>query len=273
MKRVMIVLFVGIIALMAVISAGADTIGTLVCIGMTEEDVKQWTSDIASYEGKDTPYVNPHRIVFFDDLNSMVLALKGGEIDRFSIGMMMAQYIAARNEDFSVANRQHQAILGYSIAMSDKDSDLIEAMNVQIESMKEDGTIDALKKKYIDELGASDPEPVTLPKTGGRTIRIAVTGDLPPLDLILPDGTPAGFNTAFLAELSKRMDVTFELVNISSNARALALSSGEVDALFWTRSTYDADGNELPFPLDRIDNISITIPYLLDNRDAVWRNE
>ena len=100
-----------------------------------------------------------------------------------------------------------------------------------------------------------------------------MTGDLPPLDLILPDGTPAGFNTAFLAELSKRMDVTFELVNISSNARALALSSGEVDALFWTRSTYDADGNELPFPLDRIDNISITIPYLLDNRDAVWRNE
>ena len=273
MKRGMIVLFVCMIALTSFFSAGADTIGSLVCIGMTEDDVKQWTSDIASYEGKDTPYVNPHRIVFFDDLNSMILALKSGKIDRLSIGMMTAQYIADRNDDLSVSNRQHQAVLGYSIAMLDTDSDMINAMNEQIRAMKEDGIIDALKTKYIEELGTSDPEPVAMPKTGGRTIRIAVTGDLPPLDLILPDGTPAGFNTAFLAELSKRMDVTFELVNISSNARALALSSGEVDALFWTRSTYDADGNELPFPLDRIDNISITIPYLLDNRDAVWRNE
>lgn len=67
MKRAMIVLFVAIIALMSVISVSADTIGSLVCIGMTEDDVKQWTSDIASYEGKDTPYVNFHTIVFFDD--------------------------------------------------------------------------------------------------------------------------------------------------------------------------------------------------------------
>ena len=48
MKRAMIVLFVAIIALMSVISVSADTIGSLVCIGMTEDDVKQWTSDIAS---------------------------------------------------------------------------------------------------------------------------------------------------------------------------------------------------------------------------------
>lgn len=59
---------------------------------MTECDVKQWTFDIASYEGNDIPYVNPHRIVFFDDLNSMVLGLKSGEIDRLSVGMMVAQY-------------------------------------------------------------------------------------------------------------------------------------------------------------------------------------
>ena len=273
MKRAMIFLFVGIIALMSVISAWADTIGTLVCIGMTEDDVKQWTSDIAFYEGKDIPYDNPHRIVFFDDLNSMVLALKSGKIDRLSIGMMTAQYIADRNDDLSVSDRQHQAVLGYSIAMLDKNSEIIDAMNAHIKSMKEDGTIDVLKTKYIDQLGTSDPEPVAMPETGSKTIRIAVTGDLPPFDLLLSDGTPAGFNTAFLAELSNRMDVRFELVNISSSARAIALSSGEVDALFWTRSTYDADGNELPFPLDRIDNISITIPYLIDNRDAVQRNE
>lgn len=273
MKRGIAVLAVCVFVLISVLSAGADTIGSLVCIGMTEDDVKQWTSDIAVYEGKDAPYTNPHTIVFFDDLNSMIMALKSGKIDRVSIGMMGARYIADRNEDLAVANRQHKAVLGHSIAMLEKDSDVIEAMNVQIRSMIKDGTIDGLKAKYIDQLGTSEPEPVPLPETGGKTIRIAVTGDLPPLDLILSDGTPAGFNTAFLAELSKRMNVNFELVSVASSARGLALSSGEVDALFWTRGTYDEDGNPLPFPLDRIDGVSITIPYLLDNRDALRRVE
>ena len=50
MKRAMIFSFVGTIALMSVISACVDTIGIIVFIGMTEDDVKQWTSDISSYE-------------------------------------------------------------------------------------------------------------------------------------------------------------------------------------------------------------------------------
>ena len=89
---------------------------------------------------------------------------------------------------------------------------------------------------YIDNLGGSDPEPITLPAIeGADTIRIAVTGDLPPMDMILEDGMPAGFNTAFLAKLSVLVGVNFELVSIESSARAVALSSGVVDALFWTR--------------------------------------
>ena len=36
-------------------------IGALTCIGMTEDDVKQWTADVAAAEGKDTPYKSNSR--------------------------------------------------------------------------------------------------------------------------------------------------------------------------------------------------------------------
>lgn len=276
MKRPVFLVLALMLAMSLVFSAPAEgtRIGTLTCIGMTEDDVKQWTSDIAAAEGKETPDVNDNTIIFYDNLQAMLLALNSGEIDRISIGSLAARYIAERNEGLVFAGRQHNTVLGYSIAMLEENSAWIEEIDSAIADMKDDGTIDALRARYIDELGASDPEAVELPVIeGADTIRIAVTGDLPPMDVILADGMPAGFNTAFLAELSERVGMNFELVSVESSARAVALSSGTVDALFWTRGTYDQDGNALPYPLDRMEGTVVSAPYLLDSRDAVSREE
>ncbi|MDO5456092.1 MAG: transporter substrate-binding domain-containing protein [Eubacteriales bacterium] len=276
MKKLSPLTLAKLLALLLPCPALADgaRIGTLVCIGMTEDDVKQWTSDVAAAEGKDTPYVNDNTIVFYDNLQAMILALNSGEIDRLSIGSLTARYIAERNEGLMFANRQHNAVLGYSIAMLEENSERLESIDTAIAGMKRDGTIDRLKAQYIDNLNAVDPEAVALPVIeGADTIRIAVTGDLPPMDVILADGTPAGFNTAFLAALSERVGVNFELVSVESSARAVALSSGTADALFWTRGTYDQDGNALPYPLDRMEGVAVSTPYLIESRDAVSRAE
>ena len=273
MKKVFCFILLLVLAVLSVsVLAEGARIGALTCIGMTEEDVKQWTADVAAAEGKATPYVNDNTIVFYDNLQTMLLALNSGEIDRMSIGSLTANYIAARNEGLVCANRQHNAVLGYSIAMLGENGAWIETINSAIADMLGDGTLDALKAQYIDNLGTADPEPVALPDIeGALTLRIAVTGDLPPMDVILADGTPAGFNTAFLAALSQRIGVNFELVSVQSSARAEALASGVVDALFWTRGVYDQDGNALPYPLDRMEGIAISTPFLMDSRDAVDR--
>ena len=110
--------------------------------------------------------------------------------------------------------------------------------------MKEDGTLSALTDQIYSEAISAVEMPVI---DGAETIRVAVTGDLPPYDYIDASGKPAGFNTAILAEISKRIGKQFELVSIESAARAIALSSGSADVVFWTRvsspdaSQYDVD--------------------------------
>ena len=273
MKKIICAILLLALAVLSVSAlAEGARIGALTCIGMTEDDVKQWTADVAAAEGKDTPYVNDNTIVFYDNIQAMLLALDSGEIDHISIGSLTANYIAAHNEGLVCANRQHNAVLGYSIAMLGENGKWIDSINTVIADMRDDGTLDALRAQYIDNLGDADPEPVALPGIeGSETIRIAVTGDLPPMDVILADGTHAGFNTAFLAALSRRVGVNFELVSVQSSARAEALASGMVDALFWTRGVYDQDGNALPYPLDRMEDIVVSAPYLMDSRDAVTR--
>lgn len=56
------------------------------------------------------------------------------------------------------------------------------------------------------------------------------------MDYIAPDGTFAGFNTAVLAEIGKRLNKNIEMVQVANVGRAAVLASGTVDVVFWTRT-------------------------------------
>ena len=93
-------------------------------------------------------------------------------------------------------------------------------------------------------------------------IRIGITGDLPLLDYIRPDGIPAGFNTAILAEISKLIGKNFVLVQVDSGSRAIALTSGEVDVIFW--AVVPQDNEILPKNFDVPEGVILTEPYFSD---------
>lgn len=248
----------------------ADKVGALMPIGLDEEGYKRWTESIAEVEGRPAGYTAPRTVVFFDNLNSMVSALKSEQINRFATAKVVGNYIVARNDDLKLIDDNFKPILGYSMAMMEKSADQIAEINTAITAMKEDGTLAKLIKENISDLAGADPAPVALPVIeGAPTLRVAVTGDMPAMDCILADGTPAGFNVAFLSELSNRINKNIELVSIESAARGSALSSGQVDALFWVIGTYDQEGNALPYPLDSMKGVSISLPYLMDSRVGV----
>jgi ABC-type amino acid transport substrate-binding protein len=123
-------------------------------------------------------------------------------------------------------------ILGtdFSFLMMEDHLTLRDEFNQAISDMKADGTLDALKASIMD-LNRTETEKID----SAETIRVGVTGDLPPIDYVDEAGIPAGFNTAVLAEISKRTGKNIELVSIESGARSLALSQGKVDVVFWSR--------------------------------------
>ena len=248
----------------------SDKVGALMPIGLDEEGYKRWTEGVAEIEGRPAGYVAPQTVVFFDNLNSMVAALKSEQINRFATAKVVGNYIVARNDDLKLIDDNFKPIFGYSMAMLEKSADQIAEINTAITAMKEDGTLANLIKANISDLAGADPAPVALPVIeGAPTLKVAVTGDMPAMDCILADGTPAGFNVALLTELGKRINKNFELVSIEASARGSALSSGQVDVLFWVVGTYDQDGKALPYPLDNMKGVAISLPYLMDSRVGV----
>ena len=131
----------------------------------------------------------------------------------------------------------------FAFLLMEEKTELRDQLNEAIEDMKSDGTLDRLIQEQIDDvIAGKEATPVSMPQIeGAPIIKIAVTGSLPPMDYVAPDGNPAGFNTAVLAEIADRAGLNIELVQVDSLGRAAALASGTVDAVFWTRTSQAAE--------------------------------
>lgn len=197
---------------------------------------------------------------FYGSLNEMLLALDAGLIDGACMPEFTGKYLLARNEDlqagmFEFSNVKESYYLGFY-----NNDELRDRANEALSVMRADGTLYALQEEYLTDL-ATDPAPVTFETfEGAQTIRVAVTGDLPPMDYTAEDGSPAGFNTALLSELGKRLKVNIEILNIESAARTISLTSGVADVIFWYLYgenyvvTDREDGIQLSDPYYRLDN-------------------
>ena len=130
--------------------------------------------------------------------------------------------------------------------------------------MKSDGSLDKLVETYITKVDKGQvPPAVEIPITeGADTIKIGVTGDLPPLDYVSADGKAAGFNTALLAEVAKRAGKNIEIVDIDSSARAAALSSKQIDVIFWV---VVPTVGKVPADIDKPEGVELSEPYFKDN--------
>lgn len=210
-----------------------------------------------------TKLIGGGQLNFFDNFNSMQMALSSGNINVIQTYGNVAKYMVAKNSELKISESQTVHLVDdFCCAMREDDIDLKNSFDAAIDSMRSDGTLDALVQKYVTKLEGT-PIPVDIEKIdGAETIKVGITGDLPLLDYILPDGKPAGFNTAVLAEISKRIGENIELVQIDSSARAAALTSGQVDVVFWV--VVPADGSNRPKDFDVPSGVAVTEPYYQD---------
>ena len=208
--------------------------------------------------------------VYFDDLNSMILALRAKKIDVIQeLPQPVADYICNRNQDMLARvpiDKRWRGNVTCRIGVAAGNDNVFEILNSAIKELKESGKLDALQKKYVDGFlqKGKEPKAVTMPKfKDAPTIKIAVTGDNPPIDLTTADGTPAGFNVAVLAEIGKLKKVNIIPIPMNSGARFLSLSKGIVDALFFVRKAVysDSELTEIIAGLDVPGSVKTTIPY------------
>ena len=202
---------------------------------------------------------------YFDKMNDMQMALDAGQIDMLSTYQNVADYMIQRDDNKEILPSERHLEDSFCFAMRKGDTMLKDNLDKAIKAMATDGKLANLSKQYIIDLkhGAEPPAVPIAQIEGADTIKVAVTGDLPPFDMVLADGTPAGFSTAVLAEISRRINKNIELVSVDSGARASILTSKGADVVFWV--AVPKDSTLIPANIDQPEGIAISEPYYHDN--------
>lgn len=257
-----------ILTLLAVLSLGlsmADeapvqkygNIGRLSKLNITEDQLNDVLKDIM---------VNSicNRYVFYDTMTDMLMALNRGDIVVLETDQNTVRYIASRNEN--IVDRppyMNPNMLVFCMLLRADDAELRDQISACITEMTEDGTIETLKQSYIENVIAGEEPGAIQPENypDARTIKVAVTGDRPPMDYVSAGGEAIGFNTAMITEIAKRLNMNVKLVNVSTQARGMALATGVCDIVFWME-VGDFENWEGANLEDQPENTVVTAPYL-----------
>ena len=201
----------------------------------------------------DTHPSKDYEIVYFDTLDAMLMALNAGDIEKMEVYDTVARYlthsdpnlvqVTTFNEDAvdsAFARQARKAYLAndFAFMFMEDNTALRDEFDAALQAITDAEMEKLVQDNITAAINGDEISPIEMPVIeGAQTIKVAVTGSLPPMDYVAADGTPAGFNTALLAEISQRIGKNIELVVVDSVGRAAALASGNVDAVFWTRTS------------------------------------
>ena len=248
--------------------ADENSQATIIKIGMITHlnaSEKQMEEYFFQVQAKTHAKVVNHVPKFYDSLNLMQMGINAGNVDQISVYNCVANYLMASNDKYEVAKVDwiNELEDNFCFAVKTEDAALKADLDKVIGEMKSDGSLAKLTNDYITNVDkGKTPTAIEIPKfDGADTIKVGVTGDLPPLDFVTTDGKAAGFNTAILAEVAKRLNKNIEVIQIESGARAAALNADQIDVVFWAIVPV---GGNLPADIDKPEGIDLSTPYFKD---------
>ena len=264
MKKIVVAMLVALFVLSVLsVSALAGDQGLLGRLTKLNVDEDRLNADIADFFFSHMPFSG---YKFFDTLDSMVMALQSGTIAGLAADEFTADYLISRTDGFvEYTNPEAPShILACAMLLREEDAELCDSITAAIMDMQADGTLDALKKRYIDDvIAGEEPEAVTPEQfDDAQTLKVALTGDRPPMDYFSASGEPIGFNTAIVSEVGRRLGLNIEFISVDSGARAVSLASGDSDVVFWSENG-NFDNREGGDVEDQPEGTVITEPYLV----------
>lgn len=237
-------------------------LGMITHLNASEKQIEEYLFKI---QAQSHAKVLNHVPVFFDSLNLMLLGIEAGKVDKISTYRSVANYLLANNDRFEIVQGDLTDGLAdnFCFAVRKEDTQLKADLDKVIGEMKSDGSLNKLVNDYIANVDKKNPPAIEIPKVeGAPTIKVGVTGDLPPLDYVSADGKAAGFNTALLAEIAKRLNKNIELIHIEGGARAAALNADQIDVVFWAIVPVN---NTFPADIDKPEGLELSAPYFRDD--------
>ena len=208
---------------------------------------------------------------FYESLALMQMALNRGDIEEMILPDFVAEYLLRVSTNYEPSCVSSSGRMSLCFGFLKENRALLQKWNSALTYLRNNWTLAGLEKKYIKDFPADNTydyiygtkkktrkDRITFEKfPDAQTVRVAVTGDMPPADYVDAEGLPSGYSLAVLSEIGRVLRVNIVPVNVNAGARTAALVSGRADVVFW----YEVN-RQTEKQLDVPDEVIVSEPYL-----------
>ena len=276
MKKVLCLCVLVSVMLASCAYADDDSVGMLARLRTTPEEFfmlmkNSWANQGWVILGGDHSTSKPK---FYDSLMLMQMALSRGEIGEMILPDFVADYLLKISKSYEPSCVSSSGRMSLCFGFMNGNEALRNRWNNALSYLRNNWTLAGFEQKYIRNFNPNDDtysyvygtaqrkkareDRITFEKfKGAPVVRVAVTGDLPPVDYVSEEGLPAGYSLAVLSEIGKFLRVNIVPVNVNAGARTAAIVSGRADVVFW----YEVNSTTKKQP-DIPDDVIISEPYL-----------
>ena len=186
---------------------------------------------------------------YYDDISSMILALRGHYVDAAALDEPNARFVMAQNPDLKVFKDAIQTD-NYGFAMT-KNGELTDKVSELIKEYTLDGTLDNLREKWFSgdtEIMHIDMSEYTGYDAPNGVLRFIHDSTQVPMAYVDDNGNSAGYEVELILMIGKRLGMTVEMLQSNFSALMTAVSAGAADIAAGSISISDERRENVDFP-------------------------
>ena len=182
---------------------------------------------------------------YYDDFSALLLALQSGTLDAVVTDMPIAQLAQARQPDL-VMFPETVAPDTYGLGLQ-KGSPLTDQVSAIIQRYTEDGTLEALKEKWLGADESIKTIDVGEYDAPNGVLRFAHDSTLEPMCYVSGSGESLGLEVELVALIAKELGMELEITQSTFNALITMLGSGRADIVAGAISITDERKESIDF--------------------------
>lgn len=185
--------------------------------------------------------------------------LKNGKVDAVVIDDQVAKDLVAEIDGLKILPdilTEEQ----YAIAMTKGNAELLESVNTVISEITENGTIDTIRKAYIDKDEAALAELAAKEEPAGdMELVMGTNAEFAPFEFVDDNGTIVGYDIEIAKEIARKLGYKLVIENMNFDSLIAALNSGKVDMVVAGMTANDERRQQVDFSDNYYDAAQVII--------------
>jgi polar amino acid transport system substrate-binding protein len=179
-----------------------------------------------------------------------VAAVSAGKVDGFAFDEVVLQGYCQADDTLTLMDETFGES-GFYIGMAKGNEDLLKSVNTVIETLKEDGTLDDMEKRWIDGTDRTMPN-LTPPENPVGTLRILTDAAVVPFGYISEDAECIGYDIELGMRIAYALNMDYSVIVMNFESIIPSLTSGRGDVII----------SNLTYTDERAEQILFSEPYI-----------